>query len=709
MLKLRSPAGLLLVAAHLCAALVLSALWWAARYPDPGLNFAAPDEAGQVAVSDAAGRQVARLAAADPVIFRQGSEGLAFPAEELHPLYIRGGAPAALSAWYVKVGALARMFEAGPVRVDLPDGSSLALTPGRKGLANQSLEFWLLIGAASAVFLIGAWVWALRPRDWAAATYALSALGLSGSVYTTALYAAREAGAGGGFLWAVMVVNYIASQLGFWGLIAMFMAFPKTVIRPRLWHLVIPAVIVGGAAAGTAWLEVKLVFRSIFLAFLIMVGLVGAQAWASRRDPVARAVLGWMGLTILLGTAIGVLIFVLPRLGGGPLAASLGLGVIPIVLTHGGVAIGVGRHRLFNLDRWAYRIIAVAAAAFALLVLDGLLIALLHLPPRAALGISLAAVAAGYLPLRALLWRLMAGKVAPVDSRLFQKAAEVAFTPGAGARQDAWRGLLADLFDVLEMEAAPGAEAPAIRADGLELAIPPACGEGALVLRYPGKGRRLFNAGHLSLARELAAFMDRAEAARDAYRRGVVEERGRIAQDLHDDVGARLLTSLHRPEVDLVRADVREAMSDIRTIVAGLTGQEARLADMMDELRRESGERLEDAGVDLDWPPASQPWPDRTLDHAVYRNLRSALREVVSNILRHSGAKRVQARAWLEGGVLRLTMSDDGIGLQTKTAGERQGAGLANLSRRIAALGGTLTLTPADPGVRVDMSVPMQP
>lgn len=702
--KLRSPASIALVAAYLAVALLFALVWTAARFPNLGVRFERAPH-GVIRLVNDKGVQVALLSPGDPVVFSQDGVQVRFRVGDLTAGHVPGPRLGEVRQWYGEQSRLMTMARRGTLRMTLPNiGRRLSLTARPGGMSALPGEFWFLIAGGAVAWLIGAWIWALRPRDWGAITYGLGALGFLASTWGAAGFDARDLAAPAGFLWAMTVLNYLGTQLGFWGLAAIFMNFPRQVVRPRLWHLAIPLIIVAAAAAGTAFFGLKLVFRSMFLAFLIGVVFIIAQWRVSRRDPVARAALGWMGLTTLLGSSIGVALLILPRLAGGEQVANNGVSAVPLFLSYGALALGVGRYRLFDLDRWAYRILTATIAAVLLMALDAALVLVLQLAGPAALSVSVIVVAIGYLPLRGAIWRLMAGPVAAIDGKLFQAAAEVAFTPGAAARKDAWRALLMSLFDALEAAPAAGeVDAPEVRADGLALALPPTAGEGALILRYPGKGRRLFNSGHVTLARELIAFMNKAETARDAYRRGVMEERGRIAQDLHDDVGARLLTSLHRPDVDQVRADVRDAMTDIRTIVAGLAGEAVTLEAMMAELRREAAGRLEDGDVALVWPSA--PWPDTPVNHAVYRNLRSALREVVSNILRHSRARRVEAEARLSGETLTIVLRDDGVGLTPRAPGERQGHGLGNLKRRLAPIGGEIDIVNAEPGVRVEIRV----
>ena len=235
--------------------------------------------------------------------------------------------------------------------------------------------------------------------------------------------------------------------------------------------------------------------------------------------------------------------------------------------------------------------------------------------------------------------------------------------------------------------------------------MPAVAGSPALRLAGRSGGRRLFDEADAGVARDLAALMIQAEATRDAYRRGVLAERERIAQDLHDDVNARLLTSLHREEAGDIRSDVRKAMADIRAMVASLVGEDAPVDQVLAELRYEAAERLRAAGLDLEWPlgrEAAGLLPAREA-----KALGSAMREVVSNVIRHAQARRVTVEtAWMAD-LLTLTVTDDGIGAAEAPA--RPGGGLANLGKRMAQVGGSAVITHRAPGVSIRLTLPVAP
>lgn len=85
-----------------------------------------------------------------------------------------------------------------------------------------------------------------------------------------------------------------------------------------------------------------------------------------------------------------------------------------------------------------------------------------------------------------------------------------------------------------------------------------------------------------------------------------------------------------------------------------------------------------------------------------------ALREAVTNVVRHSGARRctvdVVRRETLDGPVLELTVEDDGQGGSSYVPGN----GLRGLVERLDAVGGTLEAGPVRHGFRLVARVPVE-
>ncbi|MBX6384564.1 MAG: GAF domain-containing sensor histidine kinase, partial [Microbispora sp.] len=216
-------------------------------------------------------------------------------------------------------------------------------------------------------------------------------------------------------------------------------------------------------------------------------------------------------------------------------------------------------------------------------------------------------------------------------------------------------------------------------------------------------------AGHAAVALELD------EARRYAERLGLLEDRDRIARDLHDVVIQRLfavamtLTGAARREKDPeVAGRMRSAIDElddtirqIRTTIfalrapAGAPGLRARLVELAEGAREPLGFmpvlRLEGQ-------------LDTRVPASVGEHLLAVAREAISNVVRHAHATRATIAVRLENDRLTLLVEDDGVGIPAR--GRR--SGLRNLCDRAESLGGTCAVEPRDGGgTRLCWSVPL--
>lgn len=192
--------------------------------------------------------------------------------------------------------------------------------------------------------------------------------------------------------------------------------------------------------------------------------------------------------------------------------------------------------------------------------------------------------------------------------------------------------------------------------------------------------------GFTMLVRGLGHYGDRHD--RFAREMAVVSERERVARDVHDVLGHSLTAISVKAElasrlieVDGARAAAeltevqtlaREALAEIRLTVSGLRA--TRIDDEL-EVARDS---LVAAGIEADLPADSDE-----VDVSNRIVLAWALREAVTNVVRHSGARRCVVTL----GPGTLVVTDDGVG---DTGVE--GNGLRGLRERVSASGGTVTL-----------------
>jgi two-component system, NarL family, sensor histidine kinase UhpB len=164
-------------------------------------------------------------------------------------------------------------------------------------------------------------------------------------------------------------------------------------------------------------------------------------------------------------------------------------------------------------------------------------------------------------------------------------------------------------------------------------------------------------------------------------------ERKRIAADLHDDLGAKLLTIVHTSESERISTLAREALEEMRLSVRGLTGRPVRLADALGDWRAEVVSRLAQAGIEAEWvAPEDLP---QTLSARAYVQTTRILREATSNIIKHSGARNCSVSAGIADGDFQLVVQDDGDGISTDINYRMdRGHGLASMKNRAKQLQG---------------------
>lgn len=223
------------------------------------------------------------------------------------------------------------------------------------------------------------------------------------------------------------------------------------------------------------------------------------------------------------------------------------------------------------------------------------------------------------------------------------------------------------------------------------------------VARRPG--RPAFGAEELSLANDLASrvalSMELARAREQQQHALLVEDRSRIARDLHDHVIQQLFgTGLElqamadssndselSTRLQIAVATLDESIAHIRTIIFAMTPR--------DENKRSLRHRVLDIAAacsnGLPQPAAvSFAGPvDLMIIGQMADDAEAVVRELLTNAAKHAQASTVQLRVATEQGRLRISVDDDGVGIPV---GAKR-SGLANLSARAESVGGTFQIT----------------
>ncbi|MDX3214106.1 GAF domain-containing protein [Streptomyces sp. ME02-6991-2B] len=222
----------------------------------------------------------------------------------------------------------------------------------------------------------------------------------------------------------------------------------------------------------------------------------------------------------------------------------------------------------------------------------------------------------------------------------------------------------------------------------------------------------------LAFAGSAALAMELAERRRAAEQLAQLEDRDRIARDLHDLAIQRLFATgmtlqsaarfVDHPQASerLLRAvdDLDETIKIIRSTIFGLRTHTTGPARQ--GLRVRTAKAVEEAMPALGFTPAlrMEGLIDTDVPASVADEVVAVLGEALSNVARHAHAGSAEVALVVGSGSLTLTVTDDGVGL---SEGGRR-SGLANLAQRAEKLGGTFTAQArASSGTYLEWRVPV--
>ena len=221
---------------------------------------------------------------------------------------------------------------------------------------------------------------------------------------------------------------------------------------------------------------------------------------------------------------------------------------------------------------------------------------------------------------------------------------------------------------------------------------------------------RTFGANSWTL-RELTRRVQRLAETRTAAVDGAAAELRRVERDLHDGAQARLVAvgmnlraaerlMLASPQAALALvAEARQtssrALADLRDLVRGIHPPVLADRGLGDAVRALALDAPVRTNLDIDLPGR----PDGPVESAAY----FAVAEILANAVKHAGADAVEIRMRHSGDMLRITVTDDGVG----GADPAIGTGLQGIERRLDAFDGILAVSsPAGGPTIVVVEVP---
>lgn len=194
------------------------------------------------------------------------------------------------------------------------------------------------------------------------------------------------------------------------------------------------------------------------------------------------------------------------------------------------------------------------------------------------------------------------------------------------------------------------------------------------------------------------------------HQQALMNEKARIAADMHDELGARLTqlailgevaknqagnASQMRSTLDRISEAARELTSRMSDLVWATNPRNDALDNLSAYLREHAASQLENSALQarLDFPASL---PDCHLSATFRRNLLLVMQEALHNIVKHAQATEVLVQLQVGDGELRMRIQDNGRGLKPSKRNS-SGNGLSNMQKRMRDLGGEWRLS-SSPG-----------
>jgi signal transduction histidine kinase len=228
-----------------------------------------------------------------------------------------------------------------------------------------------------------------------------------------------------------------------------------------------------------------------------------------------------------------------------------------------------------------------------------------------------------------------------------------------------------------------------------------------------------------ALLRHISVLIENAQLKQEVRALSILDERRRLANDLHDSATQTLFTlnltaeglrealmserafARHLPALDMLITQAQKVQTEIRSLV-----NELRPINLDEEplglaLRRHGESLRYSTGADVEVSIRG------VIDHlplAVQRHINRIAQEALSNVARHAHAERVRIALNVEDEVVTLTISDDGQGFDPYLAARTtsQSLGLISMRERAEMLAGALVIrsTP-ESGTNITVTIPV--
>ena len=351
----------------------------------------------------------------------------------------------------------------------------------------------------------------------------------------------------------------------------------------------------------------------------------------------------------------------------------------------------VGRTGEYSLQRYWWTLWLVLIVCSVAILSAGAVALVLETSATGAMLIAVCVAAVAVYQLRLWLQDKILGHVPTIEAHLPTLMALANHEPVEANL--AWRELLIRAFEphsVSPTQLQSSGLMARIRAEskGELLLVPDIHGHGGSMLMGAARYSRHFYQSDTRVANTMLTLARQGQANKSSYSLGALQERKRIAADLHDDIGGKLLHLANAPGAEGQYA--RNTLDDLRTITRGLSAQTRRLDELLADLQYQLAQRADRHGLEFDWRIEVGDASGSAIGSRQGTVLASICSELLRNAMQHpqTSAMQFDLRVVTADGVEKLQLRAANDGAATDPENWAAGLGTTSIRRRVHDLQG---------------------
>lgn len=550
------------------------------------------------------------------------------------------------------------------------------------GISHLPMEFWLIRLVNALALLICVFVWIYKPNTPESYLMVLAGLGY----YFFGLFYSITVGseltmAPGEF------ENNINSQLISLNVFALNFAsllllYPKKIFGLKvntLLYLAFTLVTLSNLRL-LPDMPLHAFFFQFFIVYVICFSIACYQWYINKRNPINKAATIVMQLALLIPAWIIIFLYLLPVIYDEKPIVNHFISHLVISLMFFGWAISILKFRLFEVERWWFRSWLWVVSTILIICMDFILIYLFDWSKELTTALTVIIVGFIYFPIRQIIF----SKTLSMNEPSLQESIIKYFEKNNASNNLKdydliWLNLLNDIFNEFRSERFDGSiKRPEINDNGLHLYVNSLFKDKHYKLSGKQQGNRLFNKKDAKFCQALFKVVSSITHSDIEKQKVRLHERKRVMDDLHDNLGAMLLTMTYNADSKPDREQAQNALRLLRdTVYFSSNEEDVYFLDLVNRCRAELEERLKNKSTNHNWK-ISIPH-ELKLNSEQSLAISYVLREAFTNAIKHAAPDCIDVIILIRNWKVSIKIINDNSDMSNKWEG---GVGINSIKRR---------------------------